>query len=41
MFAQESKTLKDSGLSSKIMPSCKWPIIIRPKGKNDFQDSRT
>ena len=26
-FAQESKTLKDSGRSSKMMSSCKWPII--------------
>ena len=27
LFAQESKTLKDSGRSSKMMSSCKWPII--------------
>ena len=26
-FAQESKTLKDSCRSSKMTPSCKWPII--------------
>ena len=25
-LAQESKTLKDSGHSSKMMSSCKWPI---------------
>ena len=25
-FAQESNTLKDSGLSSKMTPSYKWPI---------------
>ena len=24
--AQESKTLKDPGHSSKMTPSCKWPI---------------
>ena len=27
LFAQESKTLKDSCRSSKMTPSCKWPII--------------
>ena len=26
-FAQESKTLKYSGRSSKMTPSCKWPIL--------------
>ena len=26
-FAQESKPLKDSGHSSKMTSSCKWPII--------------
>ena len=27
LFAQESKTLKDSCRSSKMTPSCKWSII--------------
>ena len=27
-FAQESKTLKDSGRGSKIMSSCNWPIDL-------------
>ena len=27
LFAQESKTLKDSCRSSKMTPTCKWPII--------------
>ena len=27
LIAQESKTLKDSCRSSKMTPSCKWPII--------------
>ena len=27
LFAQESKTLKDSCRSSKMTPSCIWPII--------------
>ena len=28
LFAQESKTLKDSGRSSKMPPSCKWSLLF-------------
>ena len=31
-FTQESKTLKDSGRSGKMMSWCKWPIGANPGG---------
>ena len=32
IFAQESKTLKDRGHSSKMTPSCKWSIVTQFSG---------